>query len=112
MTDRVRVLRRIAVTVVGITVLAIGVALIVLPGPAVIVVPAGIAILATEYVWARRLLRRLREQLQRARAFTPLRGAPRAAEPAACLPADKTRRRDRRARAQSAHGARSDPDPE
>ena len=39
----------------GGTVLAIGVALLVLPGPAFIIIPAGLAILATEFVWARRL---------------------------------------------------------
>jgi uncharacterized protein (TIGR02611 family) len=44
------------VLVIGLTVVAIGVALIVLPGPAFIVIPVGLAILATEFVWARRLL--------------------------------------------------------
>jgi tellurite resistance protein TerC len=52
-----RAARKAAVLVVGGTVLAIGVALIVLPGPALLVIPAGLAILATEFVWARRLLR-------------------------------------------------------
>ena len=32
--------------------------MIVLPGPAVVVIPAGLAILATEFLWARRALRR------------------------------------------------------
>jgi hypothetical protein len=49
--------RKVAVLVVGVTVLVIGVALIVLPGPAFLVIPAGLAILATEFLWARRLLR-------------------------------------------------------
>ena len=39
------------------TVLLIGVALLVLPGPAFIVIPVGLAILATEYAWARRWLK-------------------------------------------------------
>ena len=38
--------------------LVAGVALIVLPGPAVLVIPLGFAILATEFPWARRLLDR------------------------------------------------------
>jgi len=42
------------------TVLLIGVALLVLPGPAFIVIPVGLAILATEYAWARRWLKRAR----------------------------------------------------
>jgi tellurite resistance protein TerC len=38
----------------------IGVALLVLPGPAFVVIPVGLAILATEYAWARRWLRKAR----------------------------------------------------
>ncbi|MBM4334315.1 MAG: hypothetical protein FJ108_00185 [Deltaproteobacteria bacterium] len=49
------------VLVVGGTVLLIGVAMIVLPGPAFVVIPAGLAILASEFVWARRLLVRVRD---------------------------------------------------
>jgi hypothetical protein len=37
----------------------------VLPGPAIVVIPAGLAILATEFPWARRLLHRVRERLER-----------------------------------------------
>ena len=55
-----RVARKVVVAVIGTTVLAFGVALIVLPGPAVVVIPLGLAILGTEFLWARRLLRRLR----------------------------------------------------
>ena len=51
-----RHLRRIAVAFVGGIVVAVGVAMLVLPGPAVVVIPAGLAILATEFRWARRLL--------------------------------------------------------
>jgi uncharacterized protein (TIGR02611 family) len=60
-----RLARKIVVLVVGISVLAFGAALIVLPGPAFIVIPVGLAILATEFVWARRLLGRLRERINR-----------------------------------------------
>jgi tellurite resistance protein TerC len=52
--------RRIVVMVLGGTVLAIGIALIVLPGPAFIVIPAGLAILAIEFAWARRWLNKAR----------------------------------------------------
>ena len=61
MTSPLRFARKVAVAVIGVTVLAIGIALIVLPGPAFIVIPLGLAILATEFLWARRLLRRVRE---------------------------------------------------
>lgn len=58
-------IKRIAVAVVGGTVLALGIALIVLPGPAFIVIPAGLAILAVEFAWARRWLNKARGLLQR-----------------------------------------------
>jgi tellurite resistance protein TerC len=48
-------------TVMGFTVLGVGVVMIVTPGPAVIVIPAGLAILATEYAWARHYLKRFKE---------------------------------------------------
>jgi tellurite resistance protein TerC len=55
--------KRIVVAVVGGTVLLIGVALVVLPGPAILVIPAGLAILATEFAWARRWMRKARSML-------------------------------------------------
>jgi tellurite resistance protein TerC len=51
---------RAVVAIVGATVLALGVAMLVLPGPGLLVIPFGLAILATEFVWARRWLQRLR----------------------------------------------------
>lgn len=59
-TENIKVARRVIVSVVGATVLLIGIALLVLPGPAFIVIPLGLAILATEYAWARRWLKRIR----------------------------------------------------
>jgi len=56
-----RLARKVAVAVVGASVLAFGVVLIVLPGPAIVVIPLGLAILATEFLWARRLLKRVKE---------------------------------------------------
>ena len=63
----IRILRRIVVTVIGGTVLLIGIALIVLPGPAFIVIPLGLVILASEFAWARYLLRRGREMIAKMR---------------------------------------------
>lgn len=48
-------LRRLMVATVGFTVLAIGLVMIALPGPAFLVIPIGLAILASEFCWARRL---------------------------------------------------------
>lgn len=56
-----RVARRIVVATVGATVLAIGLALTVLPGPAFVVIPVGLALLGLEFAWARRWLRRLKD---------------------------------------------------
>jgi len=60
-TSPLRFARKVAVAVIGTTVLAFGIALIVLPGPAFVVIPLGLAILATEFLWARRLLRRMKQ---------------------------------------------------
>jgi uncharacterized protein (TIGR02611 family) len=51
---------RLVVGVVGGTVILIGIVMIVMPGPAMIVIPIGLGILAMEFVWARRLLRRIK----------------------------------------------------
>jgi tellurite resistance protein TerC len=59
--ENVKVVKRVIVSVIGATVLLIGVALLVLPGPAFIVIPVGLAILATEYAWARRWLKKARQ---------------------------------------------------
>ncbi len=52
------------VAVVGTTVLLIGIIMVVAPGPAFIVIPCGLAILATEFVWAKRWLRYAKRRLQ------------------------------------------------
>jgi uncharacterized protein (TIGR02611 family) len=57
--------KRLIVTIVGVTVLGIGIAMIVLPGPAIIVIPIGLAILATEFVWARSLLHKIKDRFPR-----------------------------------------------
>jgi hypothetical protein len=58
--EGIRAARRLVIAVVGLTVLLVGVALLVLPGPAFVVIPIGLGILAIEFEWARRLLRRAR----------------------------------------------------
>jgi uncharacterized protein (TIGR02611 family) len=42
--------------VVGLVILAAGIAMLALPGPAFVVIPIGLAILSLEFVWAERLL--------------------------------------------------------
>lgn len=64
-TGTLKQARRLIVAVVGFTVLLIGLAMTVLPGPAIVVIPLGLAILATEFVWARRLLQRVKTETER-----------------------------------------------
>ena len=52
------IIRKLVYSVLGVTVLLIGIVMVVLPGPAVLVIPIGLAILASEYAWARRIMRR------------------------------------------------------
>ena len=54
--DLVRLLRRIAITVVGTVILAVGVVLLVAPGPGLVVIAVALAVFAIEYQWARRHL--------------------------------------------------------
>ena len=52
--------RRIVVAVIGGSILVIGIAMVVLPGPAIIVIPIGLGVLGLEFAWARYWLRKLR----------------------------------------------------
>jgi len=56
--------RKIVVAVVGGTVVLVGIAMVVLPGPAFLVIPLGLAILAREFLWARRWVQRARALLK------------------------------------------------
>lgn len=66
-TWTLRKVKRLIIAVTGFTVLAIGIALIVLPGPAIVVLPIGLGILASEFVWAKTLLKHTKRHLARLR---------------------------------------------
>jgi tellurite resistance protein TerC len=57
--------RRICVAVIGGTVLLLGVVMLVTPGPAMLVIPAGLAILALEFQFAAIWLRKLKDGAKR-----------------------------------------------
>jgi len=78
------VVRRVLIGFLGGIVFCIGVALLVLPGPAFIVIPLGLLILATEFVWIRRMLQRARRTWKQSRMNGSARPAVRAkpSEPA------------------------------
>jgi uncharacterized protein (TIGR02611 family) len=56
--------KRIVITVAGFTVLFAGILMIVLPGPALVVIPVGLGILGLEFAWARAWLRKVKEKSQ------------------------------------------------
>jgi tellurite resistance protein TerC len=64
-------LRKVIIAIIGGTVLLIGIALIVLPGPAFLVIPVGLAILATEFAWAGRAMARAKRIVAKARGRQP-----------------------------------------
>ncbi|MBJ6723771.1 PGPGW domain-containing protein [Geomesophilobacter sediminis] len=53
--------KKLVVAIIGGVGLTAGVAMIFLPGPAIVVIPASLAILASEFEWAQKLLQRFRE---------------------------------------------------
>ena len=59
-----RIAKRIAIGIVGGSVLVVGVLMIVLPGPAFVVIPVGLGILSLEFAWARRWLKKVRDKAE------------------------------------------------
>ena len=63
----VRAVRKFLVLAVGLTLLLAGAALLVLPGPGIPVVLVALALLATEFLWARSLVGRIRAEAEKLR---------------------------------------------
>jgi uncharacterized protein (TIGR02611 family) len=63
----IRTAWKAVIFVVGATVILAGIAMLILPGPGWLVIFAGLAILATEFVWARHLLIRAKEYALKAK---------------------------------------------
>jgi len=66
-------MKRFFIALIGGTVVLIGIALLVLPGPGVVIMAAGLAILATEFIWARRAMQRCRSAVDQAQRHPWLR---------------------------------------
>ena len=60
--------RRIVITVVGATIFLLGVVMLVTPGPGLLFIPLGLAVLSVEFAWARFWLRRVREGISNVNA--------------------------------------------
>ncbi len=58
-------IRKSIIFVVGITVVLFGIVLIVTPGPAILIIPLGLAILATEFIWAKKLMDKVKGRIYR-----------------------------------------------
>jgi len=67
--------RRLIVFVLGCSVLLAGLVMLITPGPALIFIPLGLGILATEFFWARRVLRWFQARVSRQMAALRRRGA-------------------------------------
>lgn len=65
-------MKKFFIALMGGTVVLIGVAMLVLPGPGVLVIAGGLAILATEFIWARRAVRNVKGVAAKARRKTGL----------------------------------------
>jgi uncharacterized protein (TIGR02611 family) len=69
-------LYRFAFVLLGVLILAAGVAMLALPGPAFVVIPVGLAILSLEFEWAERLLEKAlikgEEARRKAAAASPM----------------------------------------
>lgn len=61
----IRQASRLIVVVVGFTILLIVIAKIVLPGPALIIIPLSLGILETELIWARKSLDKIKNKIQK-----------------------------------------------
>jgi len=59
--ETLRQARRVIITVIGFTVLLLGIVMIVTPGPGWLVILLGLSILSAEFVWARRWMKRIKK---------------------------------------------------
>ena len=56
-------IKKLVIFLIGISVLLIGCVLFFTPGPAIIVIPIGLGILATEFIWAKKLLKKFKDKV-------------------------------------------------
>lgn len=65
-----RKIKKLIVAVIGFTILLIGLIVVFTPGPAILIIPVGLAVLATEFVWAEKLLHQFKVKVS---SFLPKR---------------------------------------
>ncbi len=62
--NSIKQIKRLIVGIIGTTILVIGLAMIILPGPAFIVIPVGLSVLATEFLWAKKIVQRFNDKIE------------------------------------------------
>ena len=60
-----RKIKKLIIGIVGSTIILFGIILLVLPGPGIPTIVSGMAILATEFAWARLLMRKAKRRAKR-----------------------------------------------
>ena len=60
--------KRVGITIIGFVLVLGGIVLLPLPGPGMLIIIAGLAVLGTEYMWARRALELAKEKARQAAA--------------------------------------------
>jgi len=76
-----KTIRKIVIFLIGGTILLVGIIMIVTPGPAFIVIPMGLGILAMEFVWARNLLKKAKVMFEKATNDWKSKNAPPVSQP-------------------------------
>lgn len=65
MFNSLKQIKKVFIGIIGGTIVLIGLFMIVLPGPAFIVIPLGLSILATEFIWAKKMIDKFKEQFEK-----------------------------------------------
>lgn len=61
-TLTVQIVNKILIILIGSSVILIGIPLLVLPGPGILTIVLGLTILGTQFIWARKLVKRVKEE--------------------------------------------------
>ena len=69
-----RAARRIAIAAIGTTVVLLGIAMLVLPGPGILTIIGGLTLLGVEFAFARRWVERIKKKTARAVDYARTRG--------------------------------------
>jgi uncharacterized protein (TIGR02611 family) len=69
MEQSVKFAKKMIISVVGITIILFGIALLFLPGPGWLIIMSGLFLLASEYLWARRAFDYFKHRFQKSKGY-------------------------------------------